>query len=287
MPINHARGDMYPFVDATHNPIKGGCHEILHGFGCRYCFMKFGERAKSQYYQGPLTLYPKELQSSISYRPGKTYFIGSAADMWHPNVSDDDIAQVLSNCDFHSRMTPGALEKPTFMFQSKNPSRFHKFLGEMPESTWLATTVETDDVELYGDMSRAPSPVERVEQMRVIYSSTMKPLGCQFVLSVEPVIQCTDKFRELLLQVPWDMVSIGADTCGVIKPENEPLAAQITQLAEGLEAAGVKVCIKNNCQRLLKSTAYGTGLLDDWKRAGWIMERKKPEKKVPAQLFLL
>ncbi len=289
MPINNARGSMYPFVDMTHNPIKGGCSEILHGFGCRYCFMKFGERSKGAYYHGPLTLYPEELHGpTINYKPDKIYFIGSACDMWHPNVSDGDIAQVLSNCSFHSRMVPASLERPTFMFQSKYPSRFHKFLGEMPESTWLATTVETDDTELYGDMSRAPSPPERVEQMRVIQTSNMKPLGCKFVLSIEPVMKWKDldKFMELLLKVPWDMVSIGADSCDVIADEHEPDPLEITELAVRLEALGAKVCIKPNCVNLVRKSDP-RNYMDYWKSAGWIIERKKKERKSAEQLSLL
>jgi len=237
--------------------------------------MKFGNRSKSPYYSGPLTLYPDELD--VQYKSGKFYFIGTAVDMWHPNVADDDIAQVLTNCRLSTMMTPAFLEKPTFLFQSKGPERFKRFLGELPDSTWLATTIETDDVELYGDMSRAPSPYARAVEMQRVYASADKPLGCKFLLSVEPVMKWKDldKFMELLLQVPWDMVSIGADTCGVLTPEQQPSPVQITELATALEESGAKVCVKRNCTNLITDKQYYRGYVTEWIQSGWIMDRKK------------
>ena len=283
MPFSNARGEMYPFIDFTHNPIKGGCWNIQHGFGCRYCFIGIKELGRGKY-QGPLTLYEEELQDK--YKPGKYYFIGSAVDLWHPNVSDEDIGRILSNCDLWQRQCPASLEKPRYLFQSKNPGRFHKFLGEIPLGSTLATTYETDDMELYNGMSRAPDPNERLNAMKMLDRAG----GGQFnlMLSIEPIMKPTslEGFVNKLEGYPWSLVSIGADSCEAIPREKQPDAMYVSELAEALTDHGIKVVIKSNCVNLAENPR-SNNYLSIWDHFGWIYNRKEEkEKKLIQESFL-
>lgn len=282
MPLTPSRGEMYPFVDFTHNIIKGGCWNILHGFGCKYCFVGIKEQIR-KHYSGPLTLREEELK--LQYKPGKTYFIGSACDMWHPNVSDDDIGRILSNCDLWQRQCPASLEKPEFLFQSKNPGRFQKFLGEIPLGSTLATTYETDDMEMYNGMSRAPLPSERLASMVEVYKEAGSLYS--FMLSIEPIMKPTsmEKFWDETIVIPWDLISIGADSCEAIPREKQPDAMYVTELAAQLTDSEFKVVIKTNCVNLADNPR--DKYLDVWDLNGWIYHRdEEKEKQATQESFL-
>jgi len=279
MAVANARGEMYPFVDATHNPIKGGCWNILHGFGCKYCFVGIKDLGRGKY-QGPLVLHEEEL--STTYKPGKSYFIGSATDMWHNNVSDDDIGRILSNCELWQRQCPASLRKPEFLFQSKNPERFRKFMGEIPLGSTLATTYETDDIEMYEGMSRAPHPNERILSLEDLYQEMGHIYS--FMLSIEPIMKplSLGKFVHKLTRIPWSLISIGADSCEAIPMEKQPDAMFVTELAEQLTDAGIKVVIKTNCVNLAENPR-SNNFLEVWDNLGWIYHRKVEKAKEAIQ----
>lgn len=276
MPFSNARGEQYPFVTHTHNPIKGACWSILHGFGCRYCMVGIKELGRG-YYEGPLILHEKELQEK--YKPGKVYFIGSATDMWHPNVSDDDIGRILSNCQLWQSQCPASLEKPKFLFQSKNPVRFQRFIGEIPLGSMLATTYETDNMRVYGDMSRAPRPSARLRAMKALQDEA--GYLYEYMLSIEPVMKWTelDLFVAKILRMKWDLISIGADSCEAIAMEKQPSAAEVSALATMLSNMDAKVVIKTNCANLDGGRDY----LDYWESNGWIYHRPSRNAKQPVQ----
>jgi len=279
MPFSNARGEMYPFIDFTHNPIKGACWNLQHGFGCKYCFIGIKDLGRGKY-QGPLILHEEELKEK--YKPGKTYFIGSATDMWHPKVSDEDIGRILSNCDLWRRQCPASLEKPKFLFQSKNPERFGKFLGEIPLDSTLATTYETDDMEMYEGMSRAPMPNTRLNDLEGVYENAGDLYS--FMLSIEPIMKPLnlDKFVRKVTQIPWSLISIGADSCEAIPREKQPDAMYVTVLAEALEDHGMKVIIKTNCVNLADNP-MSNNYLDVWDSCGWIYHRKEEKAKEAIQ----
>jgi len=280
MAMSNARGEMYPFIDLTHNPIKGACWNILHGFGCKYCFIGIKDLGRGKY-QGPLVLHEQELKEK--YKPGKTYFIGSATDMWHEKVSDDDIGRILSNCELWQRQCPASLEKPEFLFQSKNPERFLRFLGEIPLGSTLATTYETDDEDVYGTTSRAPAPNIRLGIMEEIHRSSF---GRDFnlMLSIEPIMKPThmDRFVDKIVRIPWSLISIGADSCEAIPMEKQPDAFYVTELAEQLTDAGMKVVIKTNCSNLAKNPT-SNNFIDVWDSCGWIYHREEEKAKQETQ----
>ena len=282
MPLSISRGNMYPFCYATQNFIKGECSNILHGFGCKYCMMKFGNLANLPQYKGPMHLYEDEF--SVRYKPGEIHFIGSACDHWHPKVDDYDIGRFLAYCNMQSRQTPGAHPRPRFLFQSKNPGRFEKFVGELPVDTILGTTLETDNDAFYGGMSRAPSPSERMAALARVYSEAAPVV--KFMVSVEPAMKFDlDEMVAYLVDYPLEFVSIGADSCQVLDYTQQPQMSEIRELVEALLAHKVKVYVKPNVANL-----PGNAREMDWFRfAGVLAEREKTERptEVQTQLNLL
>ena len=87
MSLNKSKGNMYPFVDYTWNPIRGKCPH-----GCVYCFMKDRD-------VGPLRLDEKALADNLGV--GRTIFVGSSTDMWAKAVPHDWILKVLMKCNAH------------------------------------------------------------------------------------------------------------------------------------------------------------------------------------------
>jgi hypothetical protein len=281
MPISNARGEQYPFVDATHNIVKGACWRRNFGYGCKYCFTGLKQLGRGQY-DGPLVVHEEEFQQK--YKPGKFYFIGSACDHFHPKVSDYDIGRILSNCTLWQRQTPGSLQAPRFLFQSKGPERFSRFIGEFPPASTLATTYETDDLELYGDMTSAPSPHDRFQAMKQMYeqSGGIYPM----MLTIEPIMKFKDveHFVDQVASLPWAMIAIGADSCDAIPREKQPDASFVSNLAERLsECESVRtVVIKSNCANLVDGRDAQT-FMDYWDVSGWIYHRKSAKEKKAEQ----
>ena len=159
--LNRQKGNMYPWVTHTWNPIRGRCpHE------CAYCYMKrYWDRLKEPH------LDEKSLKDNLGY--GNVIFVGSSIDMWGDEIPDEWILRVLQHC----------LKYPnTYLFQSKNPRRFLHFISEyedfIPRNVIWGTTIETNrDLQR---ISKAPSPYQRYSMMIWIKRKTM--------ISIEPIM---------------------------------------------------------------------------------------------------
>src|SRR5512135_2590810 len=85
MPLNKQKGNMYPWVTHTWNPIRGKCpHD------CVYCYMK------GRFDVGDLRLAESELDKN--HGKGRTIFVGSATDMFANGVSRQWVFRVLEHC---------------------------------------------------------------------------------------------------------------------------------------------------------------------------------------------
>ena len=122
MVLNKQKGNMYGFISHTWNPIKGKCSH-----DCSYCYMK-------RFKQNPIRLVEKELEDDLG--EGNFIFVGSSTDMWAEDVPDEWITKVLKHCKLHI--------KNTYLFQTKNPIRFEKFIGCFPQDCTFAITMESD-----------------------------------------------------------------------------------------------------------------------------------------------
>ena len=120
--LNKQKGNMYGFVTHTWNPIKGRC---IHN--CSYCYMKY-------FWKSDVHLDKKELKTDLGSR--NFIFVGSSTDMFADNVKFDWIADVL---DYIHKFPEN-----TYLFQTKNPKRYHQFFNRFPDNCIYGVTIETD-----------------------------------------------------------------------------------------------------------------------------------------------
>ena len=219
--LNKQKGNMYPWVTHTWNPIKGRCpHE------CSYCYMKkFWGKLGNPY------LDEKCFKDNLGV--GNTIFVGSSIDMWADAIPDKWILKVLQYC----------LKYPNiYLFQSKNPKRFLHFISDyedfIPHNVIWGATIETNrDLSI----SKAPSSYQRYSMMTWIKGKTM--------VSIEPVMDFDlDTMFDWIIAIKPDFVSIGADSKGNNLPE--PPAWKIKKLVKKLRCF-TEVKIKTNLERLM------------------------------------
>lgn len=219
--LNKAKGNMYSFVTHTWNPIKGKCpHD------CGYCFMK-------RFPQGELRLDEKCFKDNLEL--GEFIFVGSSTDMFADEVPSEWIDQVLEYCGkFDVR----------YLFQSKNPERFHDFVFRFPLNTVLGITIETNRA---GFTNKAPEVVERKHWLEGIKNYD---IDHDLMVSIEPIMDfdlsvLVGWIKEIY---PW-FVSIGADSKGHNLPE--PSAEKVRGLIRELKKF-TNVVEKDNLERLFR-----------------------------------
>lgn len=211
MGLNKQKGNMYPFVTHTWNPIRGKCpHD------CVYCYMKV-------FPQGEYRFAEAELETNLGRE--NFIFVGSSTDMWL--ASSHQLVAILKHCGkFNNR----------YLFQSKAPQRFTEY--EFPLNTVLGTTIETN--RLYDDISKAPPVGHRVAWMKELYLPKM--------VSIEPIMDFDCPYLvDWIKQIAPEFVSIGADSKGHSLPE--PNADKLSALIYELEQFTV-VKLKDNLRRL-------------------------------------
>jgi len=215
MGLNKQKGNMYPFVTHTWNPIRGKCpHD------CSYCYMKV-------YPQKELRFVESEMETNLG--EGNFIFVGSSTDMWASIVAYLWIDNTLRHCYyFHNR----------YLFQSKNPIRFTRF--QFPENTILGTTLESNRG--YEEVSKAPPPQARYE--------IMWNLSYPCMVSIEPIMDFDlDTLVQWITDIKPEFISIGADSKGHKLPEPSP--EKVQGLIEELRGI-TTIKIKDNLRRLLK-----------------------------------
>lgn len=215
MGLNKQKGNMYPFVTHTWNPIRGKCpHD------CVYCYMKV-------YPQPELHFAEKEMETNLGQ--GNFIFVGSSTDMWAEEVPNEWIADVLNHC---------MAFKNRYLFQSKNPSRFKGWA--FPGDVILGTTIETN--RHYPLISEAPPPYQRKYVMRRIDKIPK-------MVSIEPILDFdVPDMIAWMHEIAPEFVSIGADSKNHHLPE--PPADKVKALIDALQEI-TTVKIKDNLKRLL------------------------------------
>ncbi len=215
--LNRQKGNMYPFVSHTWNAIRGKCpHE------CDYCYMKGLIKNKE------LRLEEKEFETNLGN--GNFIFVGSSIDMFADSIPRIWIERVLAYCRKFSNK---------YLFQTKNPKRFHELLRFFPKNSVLGTTLETNrDYKI----SKAPPPKQRYEEMKKIK-------GFEKMVSIEPIMDFDFNIMVgMIYYIQPKFVSIGADSKGHNLPE--PSKEKLERLIEELKRF-TEVKIKKNLKRLL------------------------------------
>ena len=220
--LNKQKGNMYPWVTHTWNPIKGRCpHE------CAYCYMKrYWYRLKEPH------LDEKSLKDNLGY--GNVIFVGSSIDMWADEIPDEWIVKILDYLNTY----PDNI----YLFQSKNPHRFALYFQDFPPNVILGTTIETNrNIE---NITKAPSPVNRYMHMLNDFPRKM--------VSIEPIMDFDlDEMVRWIEDIQPTFVSIGADSKGNNLPE--PPSYKIKALIDKLEKI-TEVRIKKNLGRLINES---------------------------------
>jgi len=226
MGLNKAKGNMYPWVDYTWNPIRGKCpHE------CVYCYMK-------RFPQKPLRLVEEELNTSLGC--GNFIFVGSSTDMWAEEVPSGWIERVLEHCwKYQNR----------YLFQTKNPGRFYEFLDLMPENVVLGTTIETNRDN--SKISNAPFPFHRLRWMLPLRNYPR----FKTMISIEPIVDFDfPAMARFIIAIQPEFVSIGADSKGHGLKEPSPI--KVYTLILTLRKYTIEVRVKQNLKRLLGESLW-------------------------------
>ena len=216
MPLNKSKGNMYPWVTHTWNVIKGKC---LHD--CSYCYMK-------AYPQPELYFDTKELKTNLG--SSNFIFVGSSCDMWADSIDAFWLDSIMKHCkDYPNK----------YLFQTKNPMRFTGYNYPHPLNVVYGTTIESN--RHYPDISKAPTPRERLEAMLLLNLPKM--------VSIEPIMDFDlDELIAWISRLKPEFISIGADSRRHNLPE--PSATKIQYLIEELREI-TQVKIKANLGRLL------------------------------------
>jgi DNA repair photolyase len=219
--LNKQKGNMYPFVTHTWNPISGKC---LHD--CKYCYMKVWP-------QKELHLNEKALKDNLG--KDRFIFVGSSTDMFADNVPRLWIDKVLQSCRI--------FDSNKYLFQTKNPDGLgnHGF----PLNSLLAVTIESNRYD--PNITYAPSVEQRALWLQ--YDSGYYP----FMVSIEPVMDFDiDEFVKLLRLISPAKISIGADSQGHHLPEPSP--EKLKELISACKEITDDIVLKDNLKRLLTDT---------------------------------
>ena len=223
MALRKSRGNMYPWVSHTWNPIKG-CD-----FECDYCYVK---KAVSRGYDATVRIDMGDLEETRIGK-GKTIFVGSMADMWGPWVPKAWIEEVLTVCRVYA--------DNAYVFQSKNPKRFREFKFPHPVRTLLGTTIETDRYPK-DFKTKAPSIPERVGAMMELYPMRR-------FITIEPIMDFDlSNLLRIVEMISPEFITIGADSKGHGLKEPEP--EKVLKLLDGLNKMKVEIRQKSNLERL-------------------------------------
>ena len=229
--LNVANGNMYGFVTHTWNPIKGRCYHQ-----CSYCYMN--NLLAPKYQCSPVLV---EYEFNKDLNEGTRIFVGSSIDMFANDVPDEWILRVLDHCAGFNDRRAGR-KKIVYLFQSKNPSRFLKFLDHRVfKHAIIGTTIETN--RYYPEiMVNSPRIENRADAMKTIAEK-----GFYTMITAEPLL-AFDKteFVEIIKTCNPRFVNIGKESMKKVWVP-EPTSEQVKELVAELREI-TKVVIKSNAR---------------------------------------
>ncbi len=235
MPLTKVKpgSNMYQgWVSHTHSHLGGECPHK-----CSYCYVQAMEkRFGGGRYAGPLRLIEKEF--AVNYGKGKTIFVEHCNDLFAERVPPAWIDRILAHC----RQWPDN----EYVFQTKNPWRYHAWRHAMPPNRLLGCTIETSSQLVAETVSSTPRPQGRADSMLLL--SCMKE---RMFVTIEPILDGDmDKLARWCHDINPEFVNIGADSKGTDLPE--PSADRVFDLIRLLQGFGVPIKRKSNLERLLK-----------------------------------
>ena len=156
------------WTEHTWNPVTG-CTKVSPG--CKHCYAEtMARRLQAMGAAGyenafKLTLHPARLEQPTKRKVPTTYFVNSMSDLFHEDVPDSYIDQVLDVC----RRTP----QHTYQVLTKRAERLPEFFADrqVPSNVWLGVSVEDRK---YG--------VPRIAELRKVKAAVR-------FLSIEPLLE--------------------------------------------------------------------------------------------------
>lgn len=195
------------WTEHTWNPVTG-CTKVSPG--CKHCYAETLSRrlhamGAAGYEQGfRLTLHPERLQQPLGRRRPTTYFVNSMSDLFHDDVPDGYIDQVLDVC----RRTP----QHTYQVLTKRAERLPQFFAGrlVPTNVWLGVSVEDGR---YG--------VPRIAELRRVHAAVR-------FLSIEPLLEDLGPLD--LAGMHW--VIVGGESGHGARPMRPEWAERVRQQAQ-------------------------------------------------------
>lgn len=206
MGLNKSNGNMYSWINATWNTVKGECPH-----GCTYCYMKRWGKQKSVHFD------ESELNTDLG--SGNFIFVGSSCDLFAQDIPEEWIFKTIQYCCKFDN---------TYLFQTKNPTRIFELMTNydlvLPAKVKICTTIETNRWD-YPELGAAPDPEGR--------SFFMSKITLDKYVTIEPIIDFDlSEMVKLIKQCNPIQVNIGADSGNnhLPEPSKEKLLALIDEL---------------------------------------------------------
>jgi hypothetical protein len=165
---------------------------------------------------------------------------------------DGDIA--FANPNFMGKVF-GVMQKDMkkdriWFVQSKNPICFSKYLGQLPENTYLLTTLETNRDEGYERISRALKPSVR-------YRDFLSLKWDRKMVTVEPLLDFDPSiFTKWIESIKPKAVFVGYNSHPEAVSLPEPDKKKAWQLIHDLEKKGIRVLKKEMRDKRVRKKAY-------------------------------
>ena len=219
---NKSKGDMFDWIDATWNPIRGRCPH-----NCAYCYMR-GFWEKGFIPEEPAV---SECAYEAVFTQDEKIFVGSSIDIFADKIPTAWTQKVIDFC----HEWPGTI----FLFLTKNPGRYHEF--KLAKNFIAGATIESNRYHRKF-MGNAPAPGDRIQAMKELEHPTK-------FICIEPIMAFDiEIFGEHLAEINAAGIQIGADSKGHGLPE--PTRDDIEYLVAILDDSGAQVEPKKNLRRI-------------------------------------
>lgn len=200
------------WTELTWNPVSG-CTKISPG--CKHCYAevmacRLKAMGASGYQNGfDLTLQPARLAQPMQRKKPTVWFVNSMSDLFHEDVPDDYVDQVMDVI----RRTP----QHTYQILTKRAERLPSYFSDrpVPENVWLGVSVEDRK---YG--------VPRIDLLRKVDAKIR-------FLSVEPLLEDLGEFD--LTNIHW--VIVGGESGKNARPMDPSWVRSIRSQCEEAGAA--------------------------------------------------
>jgi len=195
------------WTERTWNPAVG-CSKISPG--CAHCYAEvLAKRLQSMHIKGyengfRLTLLPERLQEPMSRKRPTVYFVNSMSDLFHEEIPDSYLLQVLAVI----RQTPHHI----FQILTKRAERMAEFFHttELPHNVWMGVTVE----------DRAHG-LPRIDALRRVSASVR-------FISAEPLLEDLMEFD--LTGIHW--VIVGGESGPKARPMKREWVLNVKRLCD-------------------------------------------------------